>query len=158
MLFTHIMDTQQHIKHTKTHVGAALWHKFIRGDPSTSQWVLCFLKIEISLPSRKRELCTFFNPPYFEKQIKTRQILPRTLIFNWICIIHHDVICHNVMTSFVITSYVMTLYVITEDVMTLYVMMSYAMMSYVMMTYGWFHLATAKIYCHWWKLQYCNRC
>ena len=26
------------------------------------------------------------------------------------------------------------------------------------MSYGWFHLATAKICWHWWKLQYCNRC
>ena len=24
--------------------------------------------------------------------------------------------------------------------------------------YGWFHLATAKIYWDWWKLEYCNNC
>ena len=25
-------------------------------------------------------------------------------------------------------------------------------------TYRWFHLATAKICWHWWKLRFCNRC
>ena len=28
----------------------------------------------------------------------------------------------------------------------------------VTITYGWFHLATAKICCSWWKLRFCNRC